>query len=1041
MKVDGSLGSLVQGVSQQTPAERRPGQHTEQINMLADPVRGLSRRHGTLWQTEQDLNLDSAKAAANLDDTKSFRSFDYTSGGIDYTLLYRSAAKAAGSDTPAVIVYDKTNKQFLGRTRNIADSLLDTLETGGISAVTAVGKYVFFSGNTIVPQGASTNLWSAAGNQNKTVLWVRGGAYSRTYKATVTRGDTTQVSFEYTTPTSSYPGTLDTSGISPYMPDPVGATTPTLAVEASASETDTPTPGSTHTLAFTPTRNLSVVLNYVISRWPPRTGTIVLTDGADFTRVGTTITWADTYNTRQITAGIGLGGVFNAVAITYLYAPGGTSVQTQYLTEVSTNEALYVASRDAVGVAKLSYGKWQPSGLTVKSGGNVLSNVYPASPANPNQYSWAAGSESLVLHNSLAQNRYVTATYTHIKLITNPTYTNTITDVTSEFNTAVTNWIGETAAAIQPEAIAARLKDAAIAAGLAGTTVSGNTVIFDNVIDITFNDGGDGTLLKGLANTVEDVADLTQSHFVGKVVKVSPGGDESFYMKAVPKNSSVVTGVTEVKWVEGAGISRTITGALCYGVVGAGSFHMAGSAALLNAILPGDHPSYLPATVGDDDTSPMPYFVGRTIRYLGVFQDRLLIGAGAVLRASKIGDYLNFFRSSVLTVPPNDPIEWLSQGSEDDTLRFSVLYDRDLILFGKRQYAVSGRVPLTPTSANMPVMSSHDGANDAHPRSAGGIIFYAKRGQNTTSVHQIEPGRNAESPESYPASSQLDDYMAGDPVELTVVPKPSTLLTRTSGARNSLFVFSYLDSSDRRQQDCWHRWDYHTALGPIIGTSIVREGVLVFSFRQALNAAAALKQWVVADLQIMDGQLSQHPYLDSLRTHAAVVSSPGSVHGASANFSAAFNNTSSYYLMGVATLGEVAGLLADLPATGLMVGMPVLAMWSPTNPVRHGEDNRPIGTGRLTVTKLLLSFRDSSGFVSTVTAFGSDTLFTFNGRIAGDVNNIIGEEPVTVGKQAVIVGRESAEYTQTLTARKWLPLNLTSVEWTGQLFHRPQRVS
>ena len=45
--VDGSLGSLVQGVSQQPPRARRPGQAEEQLNLTNDEVIGLSRRYPT----------------------------------------------------------------------------------------------------------------------------------------------------------------------------------------------------------------------------------------------------------------------------------------------------------------------------------------------------------------------------------------------------------------------------------------------------------------------------------------------------------------------------------------------------------------------------------------------------------------------------------------------------------------------------------------------------------------------------------------------------------------------------------------------------------------------------------------------------------------------------------------------------------------------------------------------------------------------------------------------------------------------------------
>lgn len=937
MKVAGSLGSLVQGVSQQAPTERRVGQHGEQINMLADPVRGLSRRHGTLWQAERDLQLEEAKAAANLADVASFRSFDYTNAGKDYVVLYRSGAKAADSDMPVVVVYNKTDKTFLPLERNVTDTLLDTLESGGISAITAVGKFVFFAGNTILPQGTSTDAWGDSTNQAKTVLWVRGGAYARTYKATVTKTDNSQVSFEYTTPAASYPGTLDTSMVPVYAEAPGGGTT-------------------------------------------------------------------------------------------------------------ASNESAYIVDNGAgFGVHTLVFKEWNPTGLTVGRFGAYLTNTFPSDPTTASEYSWDSSHPETVKFTAANINAgNITVAYTHTNVIANPNYTASIANLTNAYNSAVTQWIGTSAAAIQPQNIAESLKDAAVAAGLSGTTRSNATVVFTGVKDITCSDGGDGTLLKGLANTCQSISDLTDEHHVGKIVKVSPAGQEAFYMKATAKNSSITSGVTEVRWVEGAGVNRTISAALVYGTVDDGSFCMAGSATLLDAIVTADDiPDYAPAVVGDDDTSPMPYFVGRKISYLGVFQDRLLVGAGAVLRASKVGDYLNFFRSSVLTVAADDAFEMLSNGSEDDVLRFSVLYDRDLILFGKRQYAVSGRQPLAPTSANMPVMSSHAGADDAPPVAAGVLIFYAKQGQSATSVHQIEPGRNPESPESFPASSQLDKYMLGDPVELLAVPKPSTVLVRTSEAPHSLFVFSYLDSNQQRLQDCWHRWNYDTSLGPVIGMSNVREGVLVFTLRQNNDHTGTFKQWAVADLQVLDPQLSDRPYLDSARTHAAIVASPGSAHTGRTDLSAAYGSTTDAFLLGTASLTGVTDLMADTgeDGTDLWVGKQFVSEWEPTNPFQRDQDGKAIKTGRLAVARLIVAFADSSGFESVVTFQRQDSTYTFNGRVLGDPNNIVGQVPVTEGENKVPIGRASREYIQRIRALTWLPLNLTSIGWEGQLFNRPQQVS
>jgi hypothetical protein len=1030
MKVDGSLGSLVQGVSQQAPTERRVGQHGEQVNMLADPVRGLSRRHGTRWQTEVDLDIPDDEAGPdNLADAASYRSFDYTSQGKDYVVLYRSAARVGGSSMPPVLVYDKTDGAFLTLSRNVSDALLDTLEAGGVSAITAVGKYVFFAGGTITPTGTSTDVWGSADNQKETVLWVRGGAYSRTYKATVTKVDDSQVSFEYTTPKSSYPGVLDTSGIPVYLPDTAGATPGTAAATLTVSEPlpTTLTAGGTYTLAHAGSSPSNIVVTNQTG-FGESFGLTTLIEGVEYTVSAGVITWLVNNSGANI-------------YVTYQYASGGTAATPGYATQTDT-EAVYIKLSNGFGVAKLQWKDWSPSSLTVRNIAEVLTNVYPAQPANASQYSWAPGGPDIIFDAGMVNNLKVTAEYTHTKTVANPLYTAQIADATNAYNSAVTQWIGDAAKAIQPENIAQSLADAATTAGLTGVTRHNSTVVFTDVKDITFSDSGDGTLLKGLANTTTSVIDLTDEHFVGKIVKVSPTGQEAFYMKATAKNPAITTGVTEVRWVEGAGIDRTIDTALCYGVADSGSFYMAGSATLLNAVLPGTHPDYAPATVGDDDTSPMPYFVGRKISYLGVFQDRLLIGAGAVIRASRVGDYLNFFRSSVLTVTADDPFEILSQGSEDDTIKYSQLYDRDLILFGKRQYAMSGRVPLTPTNANMPVMSSHEGADDAQPRAAGGIIFYAKRGQAATSVHQIEPGRNPESPESFCTSTQLDKYMAGDPVELTVLPKPTTLIVRTSDARNTLFVYTYLDNNERRLQDCWHRWPYVEALGPILGTTTVREGMLVFTLRHRANVDGDVKYWAVCDLQSFDPQLDTLPYLDSMRPYADIESTPGSSHVNNTDLSAAFDNSSDSFLLGAEELVDVPQLVEDLPeATGLTAGYQFDSYWEPTNPAVRDSDGHAQRTGRLAVTKTMLSFRDSSGFRSVVTFQNVETEYRFNGRILGDPNNVIGTVPVTEGVHNVVIGRASREYTQRIHALTWLPLNLIAVDWEGQSFHRPQRVS
>lgn len=836
MKTANSYGSLLRGVSQQVPQDRADGQHGEQVNLLSDPVNGLTRRHGSRWLAEKLLSPQTpGEITAYTDDTASWLSYEFDNAGYQYVVLIRTGARVSSTNPlPVLIAYNRTTNTFLNIVRNVVDAPLDLLESGGASAFTAIGKYLFLAGNTVNFSGTSVDSWNDSANQSKAVVWVRGGAFSRTYSMTLTAAGGATSTYSYTTPSSSYQGTLDTSDI----------------------------------------------------------------------------------------------------------------------------------------------------------------------------------------------------------LTSDPDYVKKLNDRVNAYNAAVTAWLGTSTAAVQPSAIATQLRNLANAA-FPGT-LTGSHISFTNCIGATVNDGGDGSLIRGVANEIKSIDKVSVVHHIGKIVKVrSRSSAEAYYLKAIPKVAGA-TGIGEVTWVEGAGVTHTIVGGLFYATVSGNNIYMASSATLLNTILAGTHPTFPASTAGDSDSAPTPFFVGRKVTYLGSFQNRLLVGSGGVLAVSKTEDYLNFFRSTVLSLPADEPFEMLPQGSEDDELRYSTLYNQSLVIFGKkRQYVINGKVPLTPTSANMAVMSNYEGVADAPPVATGGFIFYAKRGERYSSLHQIQPGLTESSPESFPASSQIDSYISGGTIEIdSATGSPSHVIMRSTGARGSLYVFTYLDKVDGRKLDAWSRWDFDSALGPVIGMRAVTDAVLVFHIRTGIAGVYA-----VADSIPITTGLSDTPYLDSQRTWAQVAAGTGSVIPAtSGNWAAAFSTASNRRFTGTA-LSNVAALQANYPGEpGLVVGAIQDAYFEPTNPYMRDGKNKAILSGRLSITKLVLGFKNSIGFKWALTYHDSVvTTQEFNGRIMGTPENIIGVEPITTGQHNIPVGRETRSYTIRISARRWYPFTAAAIEWSGQFFNRVQR--
>jgi hypothetical protein len=446
-QVSGAYASIIRGVSQQVPELRLDGQHEEQINMLSDPVTGLARRRGT--NNILEVPIIAGTNAATVEDHRNLVSRNFAVGAEDFALLYRTAAKPVGSLALPLYCYNKTANANVAVQTHGTDAVIAGIIDAGIAAMTQVGRIVLLAGKELTAGGTATELFTVSDNSRYGSVWVRSGAYSRTFTITVSRTAVASVTVSYTTPQVSYPGTLDTSDIPAFVESPPGSGT------------------------FIPENN----------------------------------------------------------------------------------------------------------------------------------------------------------------------YQKNVNDRVNAYNSAVTAWVGTASAAIQPHNIAQNLANALVSAGITASRVGAHVVIDDVALTgVTCHDGGDGTLIRAVHQTVTEAAMISIVHRVGKIVQVqAKAGDPAYYLKAVPKLAGG-TGWQEVTWEEAASATFTAGTWFLMGTVEAGVFYVASTPALLKLLVPSlTIPDFGIRTVGDVESNKAPYFVTRKITYLGTFQDRLVVGSGGVVSLSEVG--------------------------------------------------------------------------------------------------------------------------------------------------------------------------------------------------------------------------------------------------------------------------------------------------------------------------------------------------------------------------------------------------------------------
>lgn len=214
-KVSDSYASVIRGVSQQVPHDRIPGQHWEQDNLISDPVRGLARRHGSVYHDRTALAMaisqaDRADANSRIEQTVFVE-------GVEYAVHF-AEANTPGSQLHPVIMVNKETKKFVDVVA--APGALDILNTG-ISTVTAAGRYILLASSSRKVEYTQTDTMIPS--SDKHAVWIRGGANSRTFTIFITIAGVEQ-KFEYKTMPAYYEGILDTSDIpiesAPGTPNP-----------------------------------------------------------------------------------------------------------------------------------------------------------------------------------------------------------------------------------------------------------------------------------------------------------------------------------------------------------------------------------------------------------------------------------------------------------------------------------------------------------------------------------------------------------------------------------------------------------------------------------------------------------------------------------------------------------------------------------------------------------------------------------------------------------------------------------------------------
>jgi hypothetical protein len=216
---------------------------------------------------------------------------------------------------------------------------------------------------------------------------------------------------------------------------------------------------------------------------------------------------------------------------------------------------------------------------------------------------------------------------------------------------------------------------------------------------------------------------------------------------------------------------------------------------------------YSKRDVGDDNTNPVPSFIGSPIQKMLFFRNRLVVLSQNNVITSKTNDFFNFFSTSAMTETSSDPIDLQASSTFPTTIFDGIEVNAGLLLFSSNQQFMltTDSDALTPTTAKVNYLSSYNYNPETVPFSMGVTSgFINSTGKNSRIFEMADIKREGE-PTVLEQSKLVSKKL---PIDLTIptTSRENSLLLLGAKNSNEVWGFRYYSDGEKRVQSAWFRW-------------------------------------------------------------------------------------------------------------------------------------------------------------------------------------------------------------------------------------------
>ncbi|MGX9389623.1 phage nozzle protein [Nitrobacteraceae bacterium UC4449_H16] len=450
--------------------------------------------------------------------------------------------------------------------------------------------------------------------------------------------------------------------------------------------------------------------------------------------------------------------------------------------------------------------------------------------------------------------------------------------------------------------------------------------------------------------------------------------------------------------------------------------------------------AYIPRNVGTEVSNPDPSFVGNTINDVASFQGRCVFLSGSNVIMSRTNRSTNFWQGSASALAETDPID-INSTVESSQMLAAVQHNKDLAVFTpKAQFTVYGRNALTPQNASLVLTTRFESELQAHPVGAGRNVFFAANFGRFTDVREFFAEDASDSNDSRPVTQHVNKYLLGKARLLTSSANYQMLMVHTDASQTDAYVYQYIWNDEKKIQSAWSTWKFdndivHSFFDEDVLYLVQRLGNEHYLLRMPLDVQdsddVGYPVFVDQRFDVLDCYQSfelPYNYLADIDKLVCVQGSNCPTPGLTVAIDS--------------IVGSVVTLKKNMLGGDLVIGTRFMSRYIPTPPSVKDQNGVTVSTSKLRARAFLVSLSETGEIKGRVRSkYGDGPEIKFNARIVGDVDNIIGVQPLSDGRFTMPFRYNVNDADIELYSDSHLPMTLSDIEYVGQYSKRGQRIA